>query len=95
MLLMEQGFGVEEELGRSRLRLSEVEEGPWRPRMSLCWKLEMLRPGSTTASASEARSGVVKWGEAGGDWERSSVSSSEHWMSWGVVRESSTVLDGD
>jgi len=51
---MEQGFGVEEEHGRvSRLRLSELEEGPWRPRMSLCWKLETLMAGSKA-------SGVLK-----------------------------------
>ena len=87
-MLLIPGLGVEEQVGRSRLRLSEEEEaGPWSPRMSLCWKLERLRAGST------ARSGVLKWGEAGGDWEMSSVSSSEHRMTWGVVRESSAVLD--
>ena len=91
LLIPEHGLGVEEELGRSRLRLSEEEAGPWSPRMSRCWKLERLRAGSTITPSV---SGVLKWGEAGGDWEMSSVSSSEHRMTWGVVRESSAVLDG-
>ena len=47
------------------------------------------------SKASGAWSGVLKCGEVGGDWERSSVSSSEHRMSWGVVSESSTVLNGE
>ena len=89
LLLMEHGLGVEEAPGAEVWLEVWLEEG----RVSV-QVLRILR--------SVASSGVLKWGEAG---ERSSVrsalrsalrsagSSSSHRMSWGVVRDSSTVLD--